>query len=113
MADRQLSPLEQLLRGGFPVLEGAQLAHQFLTQPLRDRDGIQDQPIPVTNILLLHQMSQVGVIADHFKGALKFDCDGLMDAYLRSPMHEIGSGGQLIAAVNCSGTTAKHVRQEG
>jgi hypothetical protein len=32
--ERQLSPLEILLRG-MPVVEGAQLAHQFMTHGLR------------------------------------------------------------------------------
>jgi hypothetical protein len=45
MAERQLSPLEQLLRS--PLIPGAGLTHQFITQALRDRaGGAPDQFIP-------------------------------------------------------------------
>jgi hypothetical protein len=32
---------------------------------------------------LMHQVSQLGVIAEHLKDWLRFDCDGLLNAYLR------------------------------
>jgi hypothetical protein len=34
----------------------------------------------LTDLSLMHQVSQLGVIAEHFQGILRFDCDGLLSA---------------------------------
>lgn len=46
-----------------------------------------DQAFP-SEICLIKQVSQFGVIAERYKGILKFKCGGLLDAFLKSPMHD-------------------------
>ena len=41
-----------------------------------------------TELCLLKQVSQLGVIVDLFKGMLKIKCGGLMDAYMRAPVRD-------------------------
>jgi 6-hydroxymethylpterin diphosphokinase MptE-like len=38
-----------------------------------------------TELCLLKQVTQLGVIAEIFKGELQFKCGGLLDAYMRAP----------------------------
>jgi hypothetical protein len=49
----------------------------------------------LTEINLIKQITQLGVIEQQFQGMLKFDCDGLIAAYLRSPMHNIDKDGNV------------------
>lgn len=44
-------------------------------------------PFP-TEICLIKQVSQFGVIAERYKGILKFKCGGLLAAFLRAPMSD-------------------------
>jgi hypothetical protein len=43
-----------------------------------------DEVFP-SEICLIKQVSQFGVIAERYKGILKFKCGGLLDAFLRAP----------------------------
>lgn len=52
----------------------------------------------LTEMALAQQVSQLGVMHDQFRGILKFDCDGLTAAYLRSPMHQIDKDGNVSRA---------------
>jgi hypothetical protein len=52
-----------------------------------------------SEICLIKQVSQFGVIAKRYEGILKFKCGGLLDAFLRSPMYdenEIDVEGPLV-----------------
>ena len=49
----------------------------------------------ITEGSLLKQVANLGVMAEQFAGRLKFDCDGLLKAYLASPMHDIDGDGAV------------------
>jgi hypothetical protein len=58
----------------------------------------------LSEINLIKQVAQFGAIEQQFQGMLKFDCDGLIAAYLRSPMHDVDKDGNVTRTDDeCSG----------
>lgn len=49
----------------------------------------------LTEINLLKQVTNFGVMQEQFRGMLKFDCDGLLRAHLEAPMHQIDKDGNV------------------
>jgi hypothetical protein len=60
--------------------------------------SVDGKTVYYTEINLLKQCAQMGVIVEQFRGMLKVDCDGLMRAYLDSPLHKIDDEGTLVEA---------------